>query len=64
LYSINATVDSSKTLQAVANFGDDFFKTSDLNLFWSNFGLKKTSIEVMNDNDESHAALESSLDLE
>lgn len=64
LYSINVTVSDSKTIQAVANFGEDFFKPSDLSTFWSDFDLTPTPVEIMNTNDPSSASLESTLDLE
>lgn len=64
LYSINVEVENSKTSQAVANFGSDFFKPSDMDSFWSEFSLQPTKIDVINKNDQSQAALESTLDLE
>lgn len=64
MYSINVTVEEPKTIQAVANFGEDFFKPSDLTTFWSDFDLTPTSISIMNKNDPSKPALESTLDLE
>ena len=62
LHNISSDASAAGSSQAVALFGPQFFRPTDLAAFDEKYGLPPATVRVLNDNDPSTAGNEASLD--